>query len=203
MSEASGETARLLDRFNPDDKESLNALLTHASKRLRSRASRMLKGFSGVERWEQTDDVLQEALVRLWRALVATKLKSVRHFHRWASRVIRHLLIDMARHYMGPHGVGANHHTGGARKAADDPGAPLDLHCGHHEPDSLEAWTAFHRYIDSLPDKERELFDLLWYQGLTHKEAAKVLGISENILKKRWQLARQKLAAKLGNDWPT
>ena len=35
-----------------------------------------------------------------------------------------------------------------------------------------------HRTIGDLPERERETFDLHWYQGLTLEETAGVLGVS-------------------------
>jgi DNA-directed RNA polymerase specialized sigma24 family protein len=53
-----------------------------------------------------------------------------------------------------------------------------------------------------LPTEEREVFDLLWYQELSHGEAAAVLGISERILRRRWLAARQRLHQLLGDNRP-
>jgi hypothetical protein len=85
----------------------------------------MLKGYPGVSRYEQTDDVLQQALIRLYKALQKTSVESPQHLLRLAAVQVRRELIDMARHYGGPHGAGANHHTDGNGKAADDEGGQL------------------------------------------------------------------------------
>jgi DNA-directed RNA polymerase specialized sigma24 family protein len=53
-----------------------------------------------------------------------------------------------------------------------------------------------------LPDQERELFGLLWYEGLTQEEAANVLGASLRTVKRWWQSARLKLADALGDSTP-
>jgi RNA polymerase sigma factor (sigma-70 family) len=47
--------------------------------------------------------------------------------------------------------------------------------------------------VERLPDEEREIFDLLWYQGLSQAEAAALLHVSERTIKRRWQAARLKL----------
>lgn len=44
--------------------------------------------------------------------------------------------------------------------------------------------------VDKLPDEEREVFGLLWYEGLTQPEAASVLNVSLKTVKRRWQSAR-------------
>ncbi len=40
------------------------------------------------------------------------------------------------------------------------------------DPIKLSSWTEFHEYVEKLPEEERILFDLLWYEGLTLQEAA-------------------------------
>jgi RNA polymerase sigma-70 factor (ECF subfamily) len=53
-----------------------------------------------------------------------------------------------------------------------------------------------------LPAQERELFDLLWYQGLNQTEAADLLGVCVRTVKRRWQSARLLLGRALGEDVP-
>src|SRR5437764_1134251 len=66
----------------------------------------------------------------------------------------------------------------------------------------LAIWSEFHQRVDALPEEEREVFDLLWYQGLTQPNAAAVLGISEATLKRRWLAARQRLHKALKGSFP-
>jgi RNA polymerase sigma-70 factor (ECF subfamily) len=58
-------------------------------------------------------------------------------------------------------------------------------------------WSEFHAQVDGLPREERDVFDLLWYQGLTQAEAAAVLEISLRTVKRRWLAARVGLGAAL------
>ena len=117
MSPPTGETTHLLARLRLGDEQARNQLISHCCARLRRLASRMLKEYPGVRRWEQTDDVLQNASIRLYRALETERPESSLHFQRLASLQIRRELIDMARHYAGPQGHGANYHTDGAGRA--------------------------------------------------------------------------------------
>lgn len=56
--------------------------------------------------------------------------------------------------------------------------------------------------MEGLPEEEREIFDLLWYQGLTQAEAANLLNISDRTVKRRWQSARLLLHDRLGGQLP-
>ena len=56
--------------------------------------------------------------------------------------------------------------------------------------------------IEGLPEEEREVFDLLWYQGLTQAEAAGLLHVNVRTLKRRWLSARMKLQDALQGEVP-
>ena len=61
-------------------------------------------------------------------------------------------------------------------------------------------WTDFHRLAGGLPEAEREVFDLLWYQDLTQEEAAALLGVDVRTVQRRWRSARLNLAAALKGE---
>src|SRR5262249_26428073 len=56
--------------------------------------------------------------------------------------------------------------------------------------------------IDGLPEDEREVFDLVGIQGLTHPEAAAVVGVSEKTVQRRLNRARLLLAERLADLRP-
>src|SRR5262249_45161374 len=77
----------------------------------------------------------------------------------------------------------------------DDPQSTFD-------PINLSRWAEFHERVADLPDDERLVFDLVWYQGLSQPAAAEVLGISERTVKRRWLSARITLGSALGGSAP-
>jgi RNA polymerase sigma factor (sigma-70 family) len=66
-----------------------------------------------------------------------------------------------------------------------------------YEPRRLADWTEFHGKVEQLPEQERQVFDLLWYQGLSQSEAAAVLRVSVPTIKRRWLSARLRLKSAL------
>lgn len=89
--------------------------------------------------------------------------------------------------------MGANHHS--------DAGAATDRQpTTTARPDDMESWTRFHEQVEALPDDEREVVALLWYEGLSQPEAAALLGVSLATVKRRWQAARLALYERL-DDW--
>lgn len=188
----------LIDLATKGDNAAHDALLDHACERLMKLTRKMLRGYPQLRRWEQTDDVCQNAMLRLHRALEQVELESVRHFFNLAAVQIRRELLDLAKHHFGPQGDGANHHTDG--QPADDQGG--SIHGTAQEPNSLENWSEFHVQVEALPDEEQEVFNLIWYDGLTQPEVAQALEISLRTVKRRWQSARLLLSEALQGEQP-
>src|SRR4051794_28001365 len=107
MADASDRTIEIqdrLDRLRDGDQSAREELLVVAGERLSRLARRMLRDNSRVARWVQTDDVVQNASLQLYRALATVRPDSVRGFFNLAAVQIRRELIDLARHYYGPLG---------------------------------------------------------------------------------------------------
>lgn len=191
-----GHTTRLaqcLQRLHNGDSDARSDLIEHACERLRRLTHRMLRGYQHVRRWSETDDVLQNALVRLHRSLAEVSPITPREFYGLAATQIRRELIDLARHYYGVMGCGANHHTDG--------GIAVESLCREScEPGCLEGWAKFHEEVNQMPDDQRSAVELLWYEGITQAEAADVLGVSLATLKRRWQAARLALSDRLNSQ---
>ncbi|MFM2215931.1 MAG: hypothetical protein RL240_249 [Planctomycetota bacterium] len=177
---------QLLQTGSPNAKA---ALIEHACERLRLLTHRMLKNYPRVGRWADTGDVLQAALIRLHRSLDSVQPDSAEQFYSLAATQIRRELLDLLKHHYGPEGRGANHQT--------DTGSLLKQNCISSEPSNLVEWEEFHQHVGCLPDIQRKVVELLWYEGLSQAEAADVLGISLATLKRRWAEARLRLANEL------
>jgi RNA polymerase sigma factor (sigma-70 family) len=178
-----------------DDESARQALLDHSCDRLLRLTRKMFHGYQNLRRWEQTDDVFQNAMIRLHRSLAEVKPGSVRHFFNLAAVQIRRTLLDLAKHHFGPEGLGNNHHTDG--QPPEEIGGSLHSKA---EPNDAEEWSDFHSHVESLPEEEQEIINLLWYEGLSQDEAAKLLDISVRTVKRRWHSARMKLYEVLSSD---
>jgi RNA polymerase sigma-70 factor (ECF subfamily) len=184
----------LIERLAQGDDEACAELINQTADRVTTLTRRMFRDFRRLGRWEQTEDIGQNASMRLWNALKVSRPATPTEFHRLAALQIRRELIDLVRHYFGPEGLGAHH----ASNASDDTSGstPPLLHeqpQSTYDPVALSRWAEFHERAAALPDDERAVFDLVWYQGLPQAEAAELLGISERTLKRRWLAARLSL----------
>jgi RNA polymerase sigma-70 factor (ECF subfamily) len=138
----------------------------------------------------ETDELLGGVVARLLRALRATRPPTVRQFFALANQHMRWQLNDLARRLDN-------------RPAAILPesgvAAPPDSTGSGLSPDGRRMLEA----IEGLPEDEREVFDLVGIQGLTHPEAAAVLGVSEKTVQRRLNRARLLLAQRLADLRPT
>jgi RNA polymerase sigma-70 factor (ECF subfamily) len=204
MGEGNGHTAvlgRRLEQLRHGDQaaseEARNGVITHACQRLEALTRRMLRHYPRLRRWEQTGDVLQNVVLRLHRSLATVRPDSPAQFYGLAVTQIRRELIDLARHHFGPEGAAGKHHTDRAGQSGDD-GPVANRRDRASEPATLAEWTEFHEQVQLLPDPERQVFDLLWYEGLTQGEAASVLGVTDRTVKNRWRSAKLALQRLLG-----
>jgi RNA polymerase sigma-70 factor (ECF subfamily) len=184
--------AEILASLHQGNPQAVDALMEHCADRLRELAHQQLSRFPAVKRWEGSDDLLQQAAVRLMHALREARPATAGQLFALASEVMRRQLVDLYRHYYGPQGMARHHatpreptsHAAATAPASDDPHALSEL-------------TELHEHAGRLPAELRAVFDLRWYQGLTVEECAGVLGVSTPTVKRRWREARIVLQEKL------
>src|SRR5688500_5131921 len=100
-----------ITRLRQGDKSARECLLRCAGERLLRLTRKMLRQSADVKRWEQTDDVFQNAMMRLYKSLDQIELQNASHFYHVAAMQIRRELIDLARRYQGPRGMGRHLQT--------------------------------------------------------------------------------------------
>ena len=89
--------------------------------------------------------------------------ESPRHFYNLAATQIRRVLIDLSRRYYGAEGLGSHHDTA-ARNAGRR--CPAEIRTGGLVGRARQPmeWTEFHEQVEALPEEEREVFNLVWYE---------------------------------------
>jgi RNA polymerase sigma factor (sigma-70 family) len=195
-----GETTQYqswIDRLQAGDDSALNEMLKHFEGRLMRLSHLMLAEFPQVQRWEQTGDVFQVAMVRLQKALLKVTPTHPKAFLRLAALQIRRELLTLADTYQKR--VSLSQVAAGGMDGSDLRDEPSS---GTDGPSELAAWTEFHQKAGFMQRELRDVFDLIWYSGLTQAEAAEVLNVSERTVRGRWQEARQALRLALGGQLP-
>jgi RNA polymerase sigma-70 factor (ECF subfamily) len=199
----SNQLQNWLHRMCAGDRSAREALLRAILPQLERMTQQMLRRFPGVARWEQAEDVLNNALLRLLRALKEVQPTSVRDFLGLAVTQIRRELLDLARRHQGPLGLGARQvslakilsHNASGMEIAD----PLDE---PEERDDMERWQAFHEAVERLPTEERQVIELVFYGGWTQAEIAKLFQVNERTIRRHWQSACRRLHQLLTDQLP-
>jgi len=194
--------ARCLEQLAAGDLKARDSIIEIVASRLHTLAHRMLGRFPGVRRWEDTDDVFQNAAMRLHRALAAMQFQPPRSIMALAATQVHRELIDLARRHAGPSSYAANHGTNVMPATAGESEPQHHIDCSPAAETSLDRWTLFHQAIASLPEEEREIFHLVWYLGVDQKTIATLLDCSERTVKYRWRSAREVVRAALDGQPP-
>ena len=191
-----------LERLAKGDKSAREEILNVCSDRLRKLSRRLLGKFAKVRRWDDTDDVAQNAAMRLYRALGEVVPESPRGLMGLLAVQIERELIDLARKHAGPMSFAANHGTN-VREGTDGDVFLVDEAEDAGDSDDeipLARWEKFHAAVENLPEEHREVFRLVWFLGADRETAAKNLGLSIRTVGRRWQEARELVAQALAPD---
>jgi RNA polymerase sigma-70 factor (ECF subfamily) len=191
------ELAACLARLAAGDLAARDRIIELCAGRLRSLAHRMLRRFPNVRRWDDTDDVFQNAALRLHRALGQLDSAAPRSVMALAATQLHRELIDLARKHAGPASYAANHGTNVVRHGQDRNDAPRHVDRAADAAEPLDRWEEFHAAVQRLPDESREVFHLVWYLGADQKTIAALVGCSERTVKTRWREARESIRTAL------
>ena len=133
---------------------------------------------------EASYDVLQDVYLKLWQVRARVD----------PSRSLRALLYQMVRNYA------LNQQRSDRRHRLD----PLDA--SFYEPPSETFESALYArdldvqiraWVDEMPERRREAFRLSRYEGLSHEEIARVMGLTPKTVNNHVVLALQHLRARL------
>jgi RNA polymerase sigma factor (sigma-70 family) len=172
----------------------IRELLERASGRLRLLCGTFLyKSYPRLTRPPtnlEPDELLGDVVAGLLTALRKTRPANVRQFFALANQHMRWRLNDVAHRLDERPAAGALAESGVAALPSS-----MDSSLS---PDARRILTA----IEGLPEDEREVFELVGIQGLTHAEAATVVGVSQKTVQRRLHEARLLLAERLADLCP-
>jgi len=193
---SSPEITRLLKQWSGGSQEALDQLIPLVHDELRSIASRHLAREWRPDRL-QTTAVVNEAYLKLVDQRDAD-WQNRGHFFAIASKLMRRILVDHARHELrDKRGAGAVHVTldNAADLSADSPVDRVDM---------LMLDEALRR-LEALDATQAKIVELRFFGGLTVEETAAALGTSPATVKREWAIAKSWLHRALtrGDTNPT
>lgn len=170
----------LIQRAKSGDKDAFGKLYKHYFPRL----YRYCK--ANIYKDELAADICQEAFLKAWKALPSFTLKEGGTFQAFIYRIARNLIIDLSR----------------KKKEFS-----LAFYENIETDDDLigkiertENIDKVKRMLSKLPEKERQILLLRYFEEMSHKETAKVIGIREGALRVRTTRLLKKLKEMIQND---
>jgi RNA polymerase sigma-70 factor (ECF subfamily) len=139
---------------------------------------------------EDAADLTQETMLKAFRAIKEFKLKS--SFHTWLHRIA----VNLALNFLKKNRIQKNQQEYLDNIKNEE--LELSVFSSPEETSiSEELRVNLGKAIEELPLVYKSTFSLVVFQGMSHSEAAKVLGCSENTVSWRMHEARRRLRERL------
>lgn len=179
-----GSDALLAARLAAGDDRALGEVFDHFAPAVLGAALRVLGDEAAAQ------DVVQDVFVELW-SRPGRYDPAVGTLHAYLVVLARHRAVDLVRSELRRVARQERSH----RLA---PGEPSPSPC--EEVMAAQAATAVRAALRLLPDSQRVIVELAYFDGLTCREAAKAAGIPEGTAKSRLRLALAKLETMLDRE---
>lgn len=199
--ETAGHTTKLvgyLQDHAAGRPEALNELLRHAQDRLRRVAAAMMRSSQVARNLHDTDDLLQNAMIGLERAIRAEKPTTADSFGKLMTTKLVQAIRDLSkalhakkRDVSRVTSLDQTIDDGGTSPLAMDPVDPAT----HHE--LLIDWSELHDAIANLPEEQRVVMEHIFYSNYTHDEVSTLLGVCTKTVQRRFSDAKKSLVTKL------
>lgn len=181
----------LRQRLIARDERALVELIDHATPWLLGVAENILRNTADAE------EVVMETFRQVWDKSASLEDTGI-GIMPWMLRVTRNRAIDVLR--------AQGRRTMGTRRLTNT--SHDESHVDPAEPDEAgqPGWhvhTAVHRALGELPDEQRAIVRLAYFNGLTHSEIAAALQVPLGTVKSRLRMAADKLRVSLSfvREW--
>lgn len=179
--EAPGRISLLLGRARDGERDAMKDLFEAAYPDLRVLArSRLRKAQPGAAAGLETTALVHEAYLKFANS-GELQQEHRAHFFRYASRVMRSVIIDLIREQAAARrGGGSPHHSFTTQ---------LQPLMAGGEDEVLKV----HEALDGLADYDPRMVDVVqmrYFVGMTDREIAEVLGVTERTVRRDWEKAR-------------
>lgn len=130
---------------------------------------------------DDAKDILQDTFIKAFRSLWTLRKES--GLRPWLYRIATNSALDFLKKRAGLVSLEENF----ANAIADGSGS-----------DTIQnAEIALHKALLKLPDKQRLVFCLRYFDEMPYDDIAKITGMSENTLKVNYHLAKEKIKSKI------
>ena len=171
----------LMGKIKSGDGEAFSMLVVRHTKKYYSLAYRMLSSR------EEAEDTVQEAFLNLWTNPGGWDSGRKSKFTTWFYRVVANACIDRKRK--------------NAPLPIDEGFDPPDLSAGAEEVIEVkERKENIDACIGELPESQQTALALCFYEGVSNRDAAEIMGVSVKALESLLMRAKASLRTKLGGE---
>lgn len=184
----SHEVTQLLLAWSEGDQGALDRLMPLVYGELRRLAHSYMRN-ERAGHTLQTTAIIHEAYLRLIDA-GQVRLENRAHFFAVAARLMRQILVDMARKH------GYQKRGGGAHQVSLDE----TLIVSPEQNDDLVALNDALDALATLDQRQSQVVELRFFGGLTEEEISEVLKVSTRTVRSDWRLARSWLLREMDRE---
>ncbi|HKU41698.1 MAG TPA: ECF-type sigma factor [Polyangiales bacterium] len=176
-----GRLSLLLGQARSGNPEAFQAVFEAAYPELRALArARLRRQQPGGAGGLQTTALVHEAYLR-FAGSAELQAEHRAHFFRYASRVMRSVIVDAIRE------------RSAQRRGGGSPHDELDSQIAQLRDGGEEEVLKVHEALDGLAEYDPRLVDVVhmrYFGGMTDREIAQVLGVTERTVRRDWEKAR-------------
>ena len=180
--QAREDTVRLVGRLKAGDETAFEELVGTYRERLYRVAWRILRDD------ESAEDAAQEAFIKVYRHIGRFEGRS--SLYTWMYRITVNIALNKLKRDKFRQMVPLGDMIRQDRNPRSDPA---------RQAMGSEIVDRVRQAVETLPDKQRAVFTLKFYEGMSHKEIAEVVGCSEGTSKANYFHAVRKLRKLLGD----
>ena len=176
--EKSSVITQILNDWNNGEADAKDRLMPYVYDELK-RQARFLMMRERSDHTLQPTALVHEAIIKLSRQS-GIEWENRSHFYGIVSHLMRQILVQHARLYTA--GKRGNNPV---RFSLDDVQVPVEERAG-----SIIALDEVLEYLAEINKEQAEIVEMKFFGGLTNKEVAEALGISERSVVSKWKTAR-------------
>lgn len=170
----------LIEKAQQGDKEAFGVLY----KTYFARIHRYCK--ANIYREDLATDICQETFIKAWKAFPTFSLKNGGTLQAYLFRIARNLIIDLSR-----------------KKKEFSLAAYEDIQTEEDFEENIDKQDAVNKLktiLAKLPEKERQIMILRYFEDVSHKEIGRILGMREGALRVRTLRVLKKLKEMFDNE---
>lgn len=183
--QAQGVSRELVERAKNGDQEAVSQLYNTTYNQVYAAVKTMIKEEDAAL------DIVQDSYVKAFQSL--SQLQEPEKFRAWVKRIARNRAIDSLRKASPVLFSSMSEEEGGMVEFEDDRVENLP----EVVVDRQETARLIGEILDSLSEEQRVAVSLFYYEQMSVREIAQLLGVSENTVKSRLSYGRKKIEAQV------